>query len=213
MATAQQTLWIVEDDSSYRRTLKRLLDGDPQWVCERTFASCGKLFEALATQSHPDLLLMDLGLPGMGGVEGIRKLATLAPEIVVLVITVFEDKEKVLEALEAGAAGYLLKTACAGEIIQAVKQVLSGGAALSPEVAKIVLQELRKPSPDDRFHLTEREIEVLDKLAEGLSVKQIAEELQIARSTAATHLEKIYQKLHVQSQSGAVAKAMRAGII
>jgi DNA-binding NarL/FixJ family response regulator len=156
---------------------------------------------------------MDLGLPGMSGVEGIRKLAVLAPDIAVLVITVFSDKEKVLHALDAGAAGYLLKTATGPEIIRGVEQAFQGGAPLSAAVAKIVLDEIRKPLLNEAFNLSEREVEVLEQLALDLSVKEIAEKLGISRRTAAFHLENIYRKLHVQSQSGAVAKALRSGII
>jgi DNA-binding NarL/FixJ family response regulator len=128
-------------------------------------------------------------------------------------LTVFADKEKVFEALDAGAAGYLLKSATQREIVRGVKGVFAGGAALSPEVAQFVLQEMRKPKPTEKFYLSPREVEVLEQLAAGLSVKEIAAELGIARSTAAGHLEKIYEKLSVRSQSGAVAKALRAGII
>lgn len=206
-------IWIVEDDTAYRRTLKRMLGREEQMDCSRVFSNCAKLFEAVESESHPDLLLMDLGLPGMGGVEGIQKLAVVAPDITVVVLTVFEDKEKVVQALDAGASGYLLKTATGPEIVQGVRQVFMGGAALSPSVAKTVLQAFRKPAPNEQFHLTGREIEVLEQLAEGLSLKEIAVALDIARSTVATHLEKIYDKLHVQSQSGAVAKALRTGII
>ncbi len=207
------SIWIVEDDTVFRRTLKRMLNREKKITCSRVFSSCSRLFEAVESDSHPDLLLMDLGLPGMGGVEGIQKLSTLAPDITVIVLTVFEDKEKVFQALDAGAAGYLLKTATGPEIIKGLKQVFMGGAALSPSVAKIVLEEFRKPTPVDDFHLTVREIDVLEQLAQGLSVKEIAAKLDIARSTVATHLEKIYGKLQVQSQSGAVAKALRAGVI
>jgi DNA-binding NarL/FixJ family response regulator len=156
---------------------------------------------------------MDLGLPGMGGVEGIRKLRTFAPKITVVVLTVFEEKKIVFQALDAGAAGYLLKTATGPEIIQGLKQVFMGGATLSPSIAKLMLEQFHKPSPSKDFHLTEREVEVLEELAKGLAIKEIADVLGISRSTVATHLEKIYTKLHVQSQSGAVAKALRSGII
>ena len=207
------TIWIVEDDTSFRWTLKRLLNQKENITCDRVFSSCPQLFKAVETEPHPDLILMDLGLPGMGGVEGIRKLSTLAPKITVVVLTVFEEKKTVFQALDAGAAGYLLKTATGPEIIRGLKQVFMGGAALSPSVAKLVLEQFHKPSPSQDFHLTEREIDVLEELAKGLAIKEIADVLSISRHTVATHLEKIYAKLHVQSQSGAVAKALRSGII
>ncbi len=207
------TVWVVEDDAGFRRTLRNLLNGDEKICCRRVFPSCGELFAALETDEHPDLLMMDLGLPGMDGVEGIRELSVRAPDVAVLVITVFQEKEKVLEALNAGASGYLLKTATGREIILGIEQVFHGAAALSPEVAKIVLTEVRKPSAGEAFNLSAREIEVLEQLAMDHTVKEIADHLGISRRTAAFHLENIYRKLHVQSQSGAVAKALRSGII
>jgi DNA-binding NarL/FixJ family response regulator len=206
-------IWIVEDDAGYRRTLKGLLNHEEHITCSRVFPSCIDMFDALKTESYPDLILMDLGLPEMDGVEGIRKLSSRAPDIAVMVITVFKDKKKVLEALDAGAAGYLLKTATGPEILKGLEQIFMGGAALSPSVAKIVLDEMHKPSIADNFHLSDREIQVLEQLAMDLSVKEIADHLGVSRRTAAFHLENIYRKLEVQSQSGAVAKALRSGII
>lgn len=206
-------IWVVEDDTVFRRTLQRMLNREEHITCDRVFPSCIKLFKAIETEPLPDMVLMDLGLPGMGGVEGIKKLADIAPDLAVIVLTVFSDKEKVLESLDAGAAGYLLKTAMPEEIILGLNQVFMGGAALSPSVAKMVLQEMRRPKPDEVYDLSLREIEVLELLAEGLSVQEIADRLDISRRTGAFHLNNIYNKLQVQSQSGAVAKALRAGII
>lgn len=206
-------IWVVEDDTVYRRTLQRMLNREEHITCDRVFPSCIKLFDTIETDPHPDLLLMDLGLPGMGGVEGIQKLSALAPDITVIVLTVFSDKEKVLESLEAGAAGYLLKTAMPHEIIRGLQEVFLGGAALSPPVAKMVLEEMRKPKPSEQFDLSAREIEVLELLATGLSVQEIADKLGVSRRTGAFHLNNIYAKLEVQSQSGAVAKAFRSGIL
>lgn len=207
------TVWVVEDDTVYRRTLQRLLNRDDQITCSRVFPSCIEFLEAVQTDARPDLVLMDLGLPEMSGVEGIRRLSKLVPDLTVLVLTVFKDKEKVLQALDAGAHGYLLKTATGPEIIKGIQDVFMGRAALSPAVAMIVLEEMRKPEPIDDFHLSDREIEVLEKLATGLSVKEIGAQLNISTRTARFHLSNIYEKLKVQSQSGAVAKALRAGII
>lgn len=207
------SVWIVEDDSVYRRTLRRMLAREEQIICGRAFPSCIDLLDAIRTGPPPDLVLMDLGLPEMSGVEGIRRLLRLCPEVTVLVLTVFEDKEKVLQALEAGAAGYLLKTATGTEIIRGILDVCTGKAPLSAAVAKIVLEEIRQPEPVDDFGLSGREIEVLKELAAGLSVKEIASRLNISTRTAKFHLSNIYEKLKVQSQSGAVAKALRARII
>ncbi len=206
-------IWVVEDDPGYRRILERLLNREEHITCSRVFPSCTELFEAIETELHPDLLLMDLGLPGMGGMEGIQKLAGLAPDLAVVVLTVFADKAKVMESLDAGAAGYLLKSAMPQEIVRGLQEVFLGGAALSPSVAKMVLEEVRKPKPSEQFDLSAREIEVLELLAQGLSTQQIADKLEISYRTGAFHLKNIYAKLEVQSQSGAVAKALRSGIL
>jgi DNA-binding NarL/FixJ family response regulator len=207
------TIWIVEDDAGYRRMLQGLLNREEHITCRRVFASCLTLFEAIEPEPHPDLVLMDLGLPGMGGVEGIQRLAELAPDLAVVVLTVFSEKETVLNALDAGAAGYLLKSATPQEIVRGMQEVFLGGAALSPSVAKLVLEEARKPKPSGQFDLSAREIEVLELLAEGLSVKQIADRLKVSYHTAGFHIKNIYSKLEVQTQSGAIAKAFRSGIL
>lgn len=205
-------IWIVEDDAGYRRNLRRSLDREEHLTCSRVFPSCIEFLEAIQDGATPDLVLMDIGLPGMGGVEGIQQLKAMAPDVTVIVLTVVKDKEKVLESLDAGAAGYLLKSSTTRQIVNGLEQVFQGGAALSPAVAKIVLEELRKPATGE-FGLSEREIEVLEQLSLGLQVKEIAAKLSISRATAAFHLGNIYSKLNVQSQTGAVAKALRAGII
>ncbi len=206
-------IWIVEDDTGFRRALQRMLSNSEGITCDHVFPSCDPFFEAIKTESLPDLVLMDLGLPGMSGLEAIKKLSKTAPDLTVVVLTVSEDKEKVIESLNAGAAGYLLKTSTGPELVKGLRQVFFGNTALSPSVAKIVLEEMRKPAPSDDFNLTPREIEVIEKLAEGLSIKEIGVALEISYGTAAFHLANIYEKLQVQSQSGAVAKALRSGII
>ena len=206
-------IWVVEDDSGYRRTLQRMLNRDEQMVCNHVFSSCLDLFEALKTGAHPDLVLMDLGLPGMGGVEGIQHLAKMYPDLAVVVLTVFSDKSKVLDALDAGAAGYLLKSALPKELIKGLQEVFNGGAALSPSVAKLVLQEMRKPKPTENFDLSVREMEVLTLLADGLAAKQIAAALDVSYYTVNFHIKNLYTKLQVQSQSGAIAKAFRSGLL
>ncbi|VGO12006.1 Transcriptional regulatory protein DegU [Pontiella desulfatans] len=207
------TLWIVEDDAGYRRMLQQILNWTDHITCEEIFPSCIEFFDALKSEKHPDMVLMDLGLPEMGGVEGIKKLAQVAPDITVMVLSVFQDKENVLQALEAGASGYLLKTASDEDIVKGINDIFMGKASLSPAVAKIVLDSMQQPVPEKQFDLSEREIQVLEKLADGLASKEIAGLLGISTPTVNFHLKNIYKKLDVPSQSGAVAKALRSNII
>ncbi len=206
------TVWIVEDDVGYRRNLRLSLQREPHITCSRVFPSCVEFLQAIKAEDKPDLILMDLGLPEMSGIDGIRELKAIAPDVAVVVLTVFEDKQKVLKALEVGASGYMLKSASVKEIVTGLGQVFYGGASLSPEVARIVLEEMQRPNTAD-YTLSDREIEVLQQLAEGLALKEISQHLHISRATVAFHLGNIYRKMEVQSQTGAVAKAMRAGLI
>lgn len=207
------TLWIVEDDTNYRRSLEFMLSQEPKITCARVFSSCAGFLKALRSEERPDLVLMDLGLPKMSGIEGIQKLLEEEPDVAVLVLTTFSEKQKVLDALDAGASGYLLKTATGPEIIKGIQDVFMGQSALSPMVAKVALEEIRKPVPEETFNLTNRELEVLELLAEDMRVKEIANKLDIAPRTVEHHLSSIYAKLQVPSKTGAVAKALRSGII
>jgi len=206
-------IWLVEDDSGYRRALQEILNQKTHITCNRSFPSCAKLFDAIKRYPHPDLVLMDLGLPGMSGVEGIKKLTKLVPDLAVVVLTVFSDKKKVIESLDAGAVGYLLKSSTPQEILRSLREVFLGGAALSPSIAKVVLEEIRKPTPSEQFNLSPREVEVLEFLAQDLAVKEIAKQLGVTERTVGFHLTNLYAKLKVQSQSGALAKAFRAGLL
>jgi DNA-binding NarL/FixJ family response regulator len=206
-------IWIVEDDSGYRRNLQISLQRQDHIACSRTFPNCIKFLDAIRSGERPDVMLMDLGLPQMGGVEGIERLKAIDPDVSVLVLTVEEKKETVMHALDAGAMGYLLKTSSVQEIVNALEQVIKGGAALGPGIAKLVLGEVRKPVLKEDFGLSPREIEVLEQLAEGLSSKEIGAMLHISAATVNFHLGRIYQKLDVQSQTGAVAKALRSDLI
>ncbi len=206
-------IWIVEDDSVFRRSLERIVSRNSQITCTQAFPSCIPFLKAVESEELPDLVLMDLGLPKMSGTEGIRKLNALAPDVAVMVLTTFKEKASVMEALDAGAAGYLLKTATGAEIIKGIQDIFMGQSPLSPQVAKVVLEEMRKPAPVEEFNLSDREVEVLEKLAEGLAIQEIGDALGITLRTAHFHLGNIYKKLDVPSQTGAVAKALRTGII
>jgi DNA-binding NarL/FixJ family response regulator len=207
-------LWMIEDDALFRDGVRALIDRTPGFVCERTFTNCEEALELLQNEDAPRILLMDLGLPGMSGIEGMRKVKELSPATDVLVLTIYDDDEKVFEAICAGASGYLLKNSSGEEIVSALNQIIQGGAPMNAQVARRVLDLFsRMAGPKGMYDLSRREKEVLNLLVEGLSKKQIAERLIVSFYTIDTHLKNIYEKLHVHTRSGVVAKALREHLI
>ena len=168
---------------------------------------------AAAGSVTPDVILLDVGLPGMDGIAGVGELRRVAPQARVLLLTVFEDEEKIFRAVCAGVSGYLLKSASVPEIAEAVREVQEGGAPMHPRVASRVLQLLRTAGTDPKEEgveaLLDREKQVLLLMAEGLSKKQIAYEMGISIHTVTFHLRRIYEKLHVNTNTRAIAKAIR----
>jgi DNA-binding NarL/FixJ family response regulator len=160
------------------------------------------------------LLLLDIDLPGMSGIEGLPLLVAAAPSTKVVVWTVFDDHEKVFQALCAGAAGYLLKTATIEEISEAVREVLRGGAPINPRIARRVLDVLSQVAPPRKdYRLTPRECEILEVMVQGLTKKQIAERMGLSYHTVDSHVRSIYEKLHVTSCHAAVAKALKERLL
>jgi len=163
----------------------------------------------------PNVVLTDIGLPGMSGVEGIRILKERHPELPILALTVYDDDEDVFDALCAGASGYLLKNTPPAKLLESVKEVAEGGAPMSPEVARRVIKLFKEFHPPERasYHLTPHETELLRLLTEGHSYKTAAAKLHISTSTVSFHLQNIYNKLQVHSKSEAVAKAIRNKLV
>ena len=179
-----------------------------------TFASCEDALSKLAGGPDPQLLLLDIGLQGMSGLDGIPLIREKAPEVCIVVLTVFEDDEKLFRAICAGANGYLLKTQSGQEIIQSVRDALDGGAPMSPRIARRVLGMFAKLAPRrSDYGLSERERAVLELVVEGLLKKEIAQKMELSIHTVDSHLRRIYEKLHVNSRSGAVRKAVREGLV
>ena len=176
-------VWVVEDDAHYRRMLARILARSDSVRACRVFPACPEMLTAIGRVAHPDVILMDLGLPRMSGLEGIKELNRIAPDVAVIALTAFGQKRMVIDALEAGVAGYLLKASSAERIIAGIEDVYSGGSALSPSVARIVLDNIRAPTPEFTLKLATRELEVLEELALGRTVKEIAGSLAISEST------------------------------
>ncbi|MBK1875484.1 response regulator transcription factor [Pelagicoccus mobilis] len=205
-------VWMVEDDGPYREQMHSLLNERPGIECPHSFAACDDLFSAIESEPHPQVILMDIGLPGMNGLEGIKQLADVAPNVRVIVLTVFDDEEKVLRAIDAGAAGYLLKHASTEEIEKGIHDVLSSKAALDSQIAQVILDRIRTEKPK-KNPLSPQETEVLYKISEGLCNKEIADALDISAHTVSFHLRNIYKKFDVHSQAAAVSRGIRQGLI
>lgn len=205
-----KTVAIVEDDEEVRQSLRSILERAEgiRWV--GGFASAEDALREIP-DLRPDILLMDINLPGMSGVECVKKLSPIVPDTLILMLTVHDDTETIFEALSAGASGYLLKPVLAMELLAAMSDVQAGGAPMTSNIARKVVRSFKKPAPpeDDCEPLSPRETEILDLLAQGYIYKEIADQLGITYRTVSTHIERIYAKLHVRSRAQAVAKFRR----
>ena len=207
-------VWIVDDHTSMRSSLSRLLASAPGVTSVEAFASCEAGLAQLACGRPPQLLLLDIGLQGMSGLDGIPLFREHAPGLCIVVLTVFEDDDKLFRAICAGANGYLLKTQSSQEILQSVRDALDGGSPISPRIARRMLGMFAKMAPrKSDYGLSERERVVLELVVEGLLKKEIAQKMELSIHTVDGHLRRIYEKLHVNSRSGAVRKALREGLV
>jgi DNA-binding NarL/FixJ family response regulator len=205
---------IVEDQAEIREGLRALIDETPAFTCAGTFGSV-ELLLAGWQRGTAEIVLMDLGLPGLSGLEGMRRLKQIDPDVLLVALTVYEDDDRVFDALCAGASGYLLKKTPPARLIECLDDVRRGGAPMSPEVASRVLRmfrELRRPA-DMNHQLTPHELRILQLLAEGHSYKTAAAVLTSSVHTVAFHMKSIYTKLQVHSKSEAVAKALRHRLV
>jgi DNA-binding NarL/FixJ family response regulator len=198
------TVAIVEDDAGIRRSLEWLVKSSDEFSCVSACASAEEALRVLP-KTAPEVVLMDINLPNRSGIECTARLKELLPSVQVVIITVYDDAEKVFNALRAGASGYILKRAAPERILQAIREVHAGGVPMSSEVARKVLGAFREPAPApaEEQNLSRREREVLDLLAHGCSNKDIADKLSISIETVTWHLRHIYGKLHVRSRTQA----------
>ncbi len=204
------TVSIVEDSDKFRTTLARVLDRAEGFKCISQYANAEDAIKALP-QDKPEVVLMDINLPGMNGVECVRKLKQLVPEILVMMLTVYEDTENIFNALAAGATGYMLKRTPQAQLLEAIREVHRGGSPMTTHIArKVVLsfQHTAASAPPTE-NLSPREQEVLDCLALGFLYKEIAEKLGISYETVHTYIRRIYEKLQVRTRTEAVAKFLR----
>src|SRR5260370_37193913 len=205
---------IVEDHPRTREGLAALISGTQGY---RTVGKFGSMEEALAKfeREPADVALADIGLPGMSGTEGVRKLKARYPALQILMLTVYADNDHIFESICAGASGYLLKDTPPTKLLEAISELKDGGAPMSPEIARKVVQMFQQVAPpkETDARLSTREIEVLKLLADGHVYKTAAETLSLSVDTIRFHVRNIYEKLHVHSKSEAVLKAFRAGIV
>jgi DNA-binding NarL/FixJ family response regulator len=200
---------IVDDDDDIRTGLRWLLDHSEGFACSGIFPSCAAAMAAIG-DDLPDVVLMDIGMPGKNGIECVRALKEAHPDVQVVMQTVYSDDDKIFESLRAGAVGYILKKTPSIQVLQAISDAFAGGAPMTGEIARRVLAWFQKPKQnDDMSSLSTREVEVIEALVEGHSYKAIAEKLFVSVHTVRFHLHNIYEKLHVSSRAEAVAKVMK----
>jgi DNA-binding NarL/FixJ family response regulator len=205
------TVSLVEDNDQLRGTLARVIGRAEGFQCLSQYPTAEAALEALPRE-RPNVVLMDINLPGMNGVECVRKLKALLPETQVMMLTAYEDTDNIFNSLAAGASGYLLKRTSGAELIDAVREVSRGGSPMTAHIARKVVQSFQRPassSAQPADDLSPREKEVLDCLAQGFLYKEIAEKLGISYETVHTYIRRIYEKLQVRTRTEAVAKFLR----
>jgi len=206
---------IVEDNKTIRDGLTVLLNATDGLKCIASYRNCESMLENIE-ENKPDLMLMDIGLPGMSGIDGIKKVKEIFPDMVILVLSVYEDDENIFDAICAGACGYLIKKTPPARLIEAIQEAHQGGSPMSSHIARRVInffQDNVRIKDENDVNLSEREKQILSNLAKGNSYKMIADSIFISIDTVRYHIRNIYKKLHVHSQSEAVAKALRRGWI
>ena len=200
---------IIDDDEDVRKALGWVIEFSDGYHLTATYKHCADALSNIG-EHLPDVVLMDIGLPGQSGIECVQALKAAFPTVQVIMQTVYSDDDKIFESLRAGAVGYILKKTPTLNVLQAISDAYAGGAPLSGEIARKVLTFFQAPKADDGLAaLSPREVEVLEALVEGHSYKAIAEKLFVSVHTVRFHLHNIYEKLHVNSRAEAVAKMMR----
>ena len=212
--TGKKKVLIFEDNRHLRDSLYFLINASSSFYCAEAFPDARQVLHHVAMHK-PDVVVMDIEMPGITGIEATRLVKADFPQIRILILTVFEDSEKIFQSLCAGGSGYLLKTATPEQILQALRDLEGGGTPLSPTVAKIMVQFFNANYSAQRedYHLTPKETEVLQCLVDGMSYKMIAGTMKIALETIKTHIKNIYRKLHVSSSPEAVAIAIRQRLV
>jgi DNA-binding NarL/FixJ family response regulator len=205
MSEKPNTIAIVEDDASLSGILTEIVTASP-WKLVSTYSNAESALEGLA-KSCPEVVLMDIQLPGMSGIECVAKLKALHPTVLVLMVTVYDNNERIFDALAAGASGYLLKRDAPVKLLESLEDLLAGGSPMSGAIARKVVQHFHKtPQRNKDLNLTPRETQILEQLAKGSLYKEIAWDLGIGFETVRSHIDNIYNKLHVRTRTEAVVK-------
>jgi len=206
---------IVEDNKKIRDLIQRYLDMQDELDCPVAVDSVEEMLEYLENHKPPDVLLMDIQLPGMSGIQGIGIIKQKYPDTEIIMLTIYHDSHKIFDSLVAGASGYLLKHTTLPEIKESIQTLLNGGAPMSPQIARKVIGHFKKPkikASEEDHGLTPREQDIINGLVDGLSYKLIADRFDISIDTVRAHIRNIYRKLHVNSKAEVIAKSLRGEI-
>tara|TARA_R110002096_G_scaffold324349_9_gene518456 strand:- start:2194 stop:2826 length:633 start_codon:yes stop_codon:yes gene_type:complete len=205
---------IVEDNVKIRDLIQRYLDMQDGLECPVAVDSVEEMLEFLEKHMQPDVILMDIQLPGMSGIKGMEVIKEKYPDVDIIMLTIYHDSHKIFDSLKAGASGYLLKHTSLPEIKEAIEMLLKGGAPMSPQIARKVITHFndQKPKKNPDSMLTSREQDIVNGLVDGLSYKMIADRFDISIDTVRAHIRNIYKKLHVNSKAEVIAKSLRGEI-
>jgi DNA-binding NarL/FixJ family response regulator len=211
---SKTAILIYEDKPDLLYTLSKMIDSCDDFRLMGAMPNANNVLQDME-KHHPDVILMDIDLPGISGKDALKEIKSHYPDTEIIMLTVFDDNENIFECIRSGASGYLLKSTSHQKIIEAIKDVKEGGAPMTPQVAKKVLQLLPKSSSEakESVYLTSREVQVLSFLTKGYSYKMIASELEISIDTVRHFIKVIYKKLHVNSMTGAVSKAIKDKLV